>query len=59
MKILLTVDLDQPASPERNATECLLRYLWDQLQVVSFPTVDILVKPFYEMSPLAWAQTIA
>lgn len=59
MKILLTVDLDQPASPERNSTEFLLRYLWDQLQIVSFPTIDILAEPPREMSPLEWANIVA
>lgn len=59
MKILLTVDLDHPASPERTSTECLLHYLWDQLQVPSFPTIDILAKSPCEMSPLEWAEIIA
>lgn len=59
MKILLTVDLDQPASPERGFTEYLLRYVWDQLQVVSFPTVDILAKTPSDMSILEWADLIA
>ncbi len=59
MKILLTADLDQPASPERAFIEYLLRYLWDQLQVVSFPTVDILAKTPQEMSILRWAEIIA
>lgn len=59
MKILLTVDLDQPVSPERNFTEYLLRHLWDQLQVASFPTIDILTKAPREMSVLEWANIIA
>jgi hypothetical protein len=59
MKILLTVDLDLPASPERASIECLLHYLWDQLQVPSFPTIDILAKPLSDLTPLEWAKTIA
>jgi len=59
MKILLTVDLDQPNSPERNSTEHLLRYLWDQLQILSLPTIDILAKTPHEMSPLEWSHVIA
>ena len=59
MKILLTVDLDQPSSPERNSTEYLLRYLWDQIQVPAFPTVDILVKEPVEMTVLEWSKRTA
>ncbi|MBX9577274.1 MAG: hypothetical protein K2W97_02220 [Chthoniobacterales bacterium] len=59
MKILLTVDLDHPACPERASTECLLHYLWDQLQVPSFSTIDILAKQLSDTSILEWAKIIA
>lgn len=59
MKILLTVDLDHPACPERGSTEGLLQYLWDQLQVLSFPTIDILAKIPRDLSLLQWAEVIA
>ncbi|MFI0347495.1 MAG: hypothetical protein ACH346_01800 [Chthoniobacterales bacterium] len=35
MKILLTLDLDQPSSPERQASHEILRHVWDQLQVTN------------------------
>lgn len=33
MKILLTLDLDQPECPERHASEIILHQIWDQLQL--------------------------
>lgn len=59
MNILLTVDLDQPFSPERNVTERLLQYLWDQLQVISFPSIDIINAPPRESTLLEWANVVA
>jgi hypothetical protein len=59
MNILLTVDLQHPASPERNSIELLLRSLWDQLQVLSFPTLDLLAQPPREMSISEWAQLLS
>ncbi|MFZ4115097.1 MAG: hypothetical protein ACOYK6_00060 [Chthoniobacterales bacterium] len=38
MKILLTLDLHEPLSPERANSENLLRLIWDQLQVTGIPT---------------------
>lgn len=44
MKILLTLDLNQPCSEERTVAESLLSWLWDQLQVVGC-CVEILNEP--------------
>lgn len=59
MKILLTLDLDQPASPERQGSENILRLLWDQLQVTgaSLDLLCLLGKPInQETNSLAqWA----
>lgn len=46
MKILLTLDLHQPNSPERASSENLLRLVWDQLQVTG-----ISVEAFLEPAP--------
>lgn len=59
MKILITTDLEQPHSPERNSTEHLFRYLWDHLQILSLPTIDILAKTPRDMTPLEWSKVVA
>lgn len=53
MKILLTLDLDQPASPERVHSENLFRFIWDQLQVTGI-SVDAFSGPAPSHTVATW-----
>jgi hypothetical protein len=45
MKILLTLDIHEPYSPERAKSENLLRLIWDQLQVTGMVIETFLSSP--------------
>ena len=55
MKILLTLDLNQPHSPERGFAEELIKTLWDQLQVTQ-AQIETLIPPPVTLNYDEWAQ---
>ena len=61
MKILLTLDLNHPPSPERQASQDILRNVWDQLQVTENSLEVLRTENNYleagENKLAAWAET--
>ena len=53
MKILLTLDLNLPRSPERTKADVLMRFIWDQLQVTGIP-IEVLIQPDREKTLASW-----